>query len=194
MQTTSLKEIGLLRLGNNVMVSGMILVDGDTTLLVPIPEEQDSVAQGECKLVNLTAEEYIAFIRQLDVVEVEIFDRAANTKVLVRKSQRQLDARIAWKVFQRDNYTCRYCGVTGVPMTYDHLMLWEDGGPTTEENGVAACKKCNKTRGNTWYGSWLVSDYYRKVCLNLTLEQRLANSDLESVVKYMEKRISKRKR
>jgi len=57
-------------------------------------------------------------------------------------------------------------------------VLWEDGGPTTVENMVAACRKCNKTRGNTEYSKWLKHSYYRKVSSGLTPAAREANAAL----------------
>jgi 5-methylcytosine-specific restriction endonuclease McrA len=85
----------------------------------------------------------------------------------VRKSQRQIDSKVQWDCFRRDKYKCVYCNRDDVPLTIDHIMTWENGGPTTVENLVTACKKCNKTRGNTPYGDWLESDYYKQVSKNV---------------------------
>jgi len=103
------------------------------------------------------------FIRQSDLLETEVLAKAKDsklTKAILRKSARQIDQRVAWKVYKRDNYTCRYCGATGLPLTVDHLVLWEEGGPTTENNLFTTCKKCNKTRGNTPYNEWLEDERY----------------------------------
>ena len=70
-------------------------------------------------------------------------------------------------MYRRDHYRCRYCGANDVPLTVDHLVLWEEGGPSTEENLVSACKDCNKTRGNTPYHLWLRDSYYKRVSANL---------------------------
>jgi len=84
-------------------------------------------------------------------------------KVIVRKSTRNISQEVSWRVFRRDKCKCRYCGNDKVPLTVDHLVLWEEGGPSIEDNLTAACKKCNKTRGNMQYADWLNSSYYRKV-------------------------------
>ena len=92
-----------------------------------------------------------------------------------------------WKVFERDDYQCRYCGKTGVPLTGDHLILWEHGGPTIEENLLSACRPCNKTRGNMPYKEWLESDYYKKASKYLSPEIKQANKDLISQLSAISK-------
>lgn len=64
------------------------------------------------------------------------------------------------------------------PLTVDHLVLWEEGGPSIPTNLVAADRRCNKTRGNMRYEDWLNSSYYRKVSKRLTTQQRDANRAL----------------
>jgi 5-methylcytosine-specific restriction endonuclease McrA len=47
------------------------------------------------------------------------------------------------EVFQRDRYTCQYCGRVGRDLTLDHVMPRHRGGLHTWENLVSACKACN---------------------------------------------------
>ena len=47
------------------------------------------------------------------------------------------------EVFQRDGYTCQYCGKPGRDLTLDHVMPRHRGGKHTWENLVSACKTCN---------------------------------------------------
>lgn len=54
-------------------------------------------------------------------------------------------------------------------MTVDHIVTWEEGGPSTVENLVTACRKCNKIRGNTPYREWLRHPFYKKVSRNLPI-------------------------
>lgn len=49
-------------------------------------------------------------------------------------------------VLRRDKYTCRYC--RGYADTVDHVLPESRGGPTTWENCVAACMKCNNLKGD----------------------------------------------
>jgi len=47
------------------------------------------------------------------------------------------------EVFQRDRYTCMYCGKQGHDLTLDHVFPRHRGGKHTWENLVSACKLCN---------------------------------------------------
>ncbi len=48
------------------------------------------------------------------------------------------------EVFNRDHYTCQYCGRRGSrDLTLDHVMPRHRGGRHTWENLVTACKTCN---------------------------------------------------
>jgi len=51
-------------------------------------------------------------------------------------------------ILARDNYTCQYCGHTGNDLTVDHVIPKRLGGPTSWENLVCCCKKCNTRKGD----------------------------------------------
>lgn len=51
-------------------------------------------------------------------------------------------------ILARDNYTCQYCGHTGHDLTVDHITPKRLGGPTSWENLVCCCKKCNTKKGD----------------------------------------------
>lgn len=46
-------------------------------------------------------------------------------------------------VYNRDNFTCQYCGSKDSDLTLDHVYPRHLGGSHTWENLVACCKKCN---------------------------------------------------
>lgn len=48
-------------------------------------------------------------------------------------------------VLKRDDYTCAYC--SGVADTVDHVLPRWQGNALTWNNAVAACFKCNTTKG-----------------------------------------------
>jgi len=194
MEVVSLNDVGLLRIGNELSYSGFILGNGNEAYIVPLPEESKSLQELELRLIDLDDSGFEAIIRQTDLMETEIFDKNQKAKILVRKSQRQLDAIVSWKVFKRDGYACRYCGADNVPLTYDHILLWEDGGPNTELNGISACKKCNKTRGNQKFDEWLRSSYYLKVSKNLTPEGLTKNEKMCIIYRSGEIEAAKNKR
>ena len=130
-------------------------------------------------------EDWRTFIRQTDHLEMEVIAPDQDGKIvkaILRKSQRQVDQGTSWEVYDRDGYRCRYCGKNGIPMTVDHLVLWEEGGPATPENLVTCCRKCNKKRGNMQYKDWLQSPYYKKVSRGLIIAAIEAN---EAVLKTL---------
>lgn len=51
-------------------------------------------------------------------------------------------------ILARDNYTCQYCGQKAKDLTVDHVIPKRLGGPTTWENLVCCCKKCNTKKGD----------------------------------------------
>lgn len=61
---------------------------------------------------------------------------------LIRRPQPQI--RLSRReVFQRDHFTCMYCGRQAKDLTLDHVFPRHRGGTHTWENLVTACKACN---------------------------------------------------
>jgi len=184
MRIRTLEDIDILDVGNTIQISGALWSGNGKHYLCFLPDEYDGDSEN-LELIIMNLEDWKKFIRQTDLCETEIFQKDQTgglKKVIVRKTTRQIDSRIQWRVFQRDNYTCRYCGRTGIPLTVDHLVLWEKGGPTIEENLIAACKKCNKTRGNTEYGDWIRSEKYKRISNKLDEGTRLKNEAIEDTL------------
>jgi hypothetical protein len=177
-------DIGLLAVGNKLQMAGAIYADGNKTYLCFFPEDNNDMPS---EPLEMTLDDWKQFLRQTDILETEILARSSNgelAKAILRKSQRQIDQGISWRVFKRDGYRCRYCGLDNVPLTVDHLVCYEDGGPSIEENLVSSCRKCNKLRGNTPFERWLMYPRYMETSSNLTEEVRLQN---EALVKTLDK-------
>jgi 5-methylcytosine-specific restriction endonuclease McrA len=51
------------------------------------------------------------------------------------------------EVFRRDSHTCQYCGSTK-KLTLDHVLPRSKGGTHTWDNVVAACERCNASKGD----------------------------------------------
>jgi len=49
-----------------------------------------------------------------------------------------------YEIFNRDRYTCQYCGLQSHQLTLDHVTPRYRGGPHTWENVVSACAACNR--------------------------------------------------
>lgn len=195
LDVVALEDINLLDVGNSLQLAGSIWADGDTAYLCFLPDEVEHGVTLSCLVMS--TDDWKKFLRQSDIMETEVMAEAADgslTKALLRKSSRQIDQKISWAVYKRDNYTCRYCGRDDVPLTVDHLILWENGGPSIEENLVAACKKCNKTRGNMEYANWLKSPKYKRISELLSIELKSANIGLLQTLKKVPVRVHKQSR
>lgn len=176
------QDIKLLDIGNTILMVGAIYSDSaGKGYYFPFPATKGEGANPE--VVEMTTEDWKVMLRQADLVEAEVLVKAKDGelyKAMIRKSQRQIDSQVSWNVFRRDNFACRYCGVEKLPLTVDHLVRWEDGGPSIEENLVAACRRCNKVRGDTAYAAWLRHPYYVENCKKLSIavqERNIAVAD-----------------
>lgn len=157
-----LKDLDLHELGNQIQIAGILMQGNDKTLAVYFPKSDLVVPE----TVEMTEEDWKTLLLQMDTLEVKLFPHDPNVRTVVRKSQRNIEQGISWNVFRRDSYVCRYCAADDVPLTVDHLVLWENMGQSLEDNLISACRKCNKTRGNTKFEDWIVSPYYQKVIAN----------------------------
>ena len=52
-----------------------------------------------------------------------------------------------FEVFNRDQYTCQYCGKQTKELTLDHVIPRRRGGTHTWDNVVSACILCNRRKG-----------------------------------------------
>ena len=169
-----LDDIDLLDIGNKFQLSGCIYIGGGLVMLLPFPGEllPETGGGGEMVPLRLSEAEWERLLQQSDVCDTR--GMGLLSKAILRKSQRQIDAVIQWKVFERDDFRCRYCGRRG-PLSVDHVILWEEGGASTYENLISACKPCNRDRGNMPYEDWLRSATYRGRRMGRTREAEHAN-------------------
>jgi len=160
--------------GNELTISGLIIGNDLTQEVIMFPNEEFK----EPIIFNPTQTEIQEIFNQLDTLEITGFQ-----KIVLRKSQRNIEQGISWEVFRRDNFTCRYCGANNVPMTVDHVVLWEDLGDSVTKNLICACRKCNKTRGNMKYPDWLQSTYYLAKIANVSNAIAKLNIDAWEIAK-----------
>jgi HNH endonuclease len=212
-----LSELNLLAIGNTIQIVGAVYAGDGKMIIALFPEDRGALTTSEgevlflgkdhppessfseamVQVLDMDLGDWQKFLRQTDVMETEILTKSSDgtlAKAIYRKSQRQIDQAVSWKVFKRDSYTCRYCGNNDVPLTVDHLILWEDGGPSTTDNLVAACKKCNKTRGNTDYEAWMKHPYYVQVSKSLDPVVRALNEELVGKIRFIHRNVHTRSR
>lgn len=79
-------------------------------------------------------------LRVPEVITLTTYDRMPTQQVAF--SRRNL--------FQRDRFTCQYCGCQpgSEELTIDHVTPRSRGGLTTWENCVLACVECNKRKAD----------------------------------------------
>ncbi len=165
-EQVTLADLDILEVGHTIQLGGAIWTGNGKVYLVPLPDE-DLV--GEHELLVMDTAQWERFLNQSDVLDVR-----GPGKAILRKSQRQVDQWIAWEVFKRDGYQCRYCGKEA-PLTVDHVILWEQGGATVAENLVSACRRCNKLRGSKEYTVWMIGSDYRRVSSDLDADVHMKN-------------------
>jgi 5-methylcytosine-specific restriction endonuclease McrA len=51
-----------------------------------------------------------------------------------------------YEIFNRDKYTCQYCGLQSRNLTLDHVIPRYRGGQHTWENVVSCCVACNRRK------------------------------------------------
>lgn len=211
-----LSEIDLLSIGNTVQIAGAVFAGEGKLLLCMFPDDRGSLTGAgthflpdtpgrepadedllEVHLLDMGQDDWQKFLRQTDILEVEVLERSSDgklAKAVLRKSARQIESAISWQVFRRDGYACRYCGRDDVPLTVDHVVLWEEGGPSTPENLVSACKKCNKTRGRTKYPDWLRHPHYLRTSERLPEEVLERNRRLVETMASVPLRVNRKSR
>jgi hypothetical protein len=189
MNKKKFSELDLHSFGTTRLMTGAVYSGEGENHIVFFPGEQEDLPLHH---VEMTVEDWNTLLRQTDLVETEILAKAKDGKLVkafARKSERNISQVISWKVFKRDGYACRYCGDGNTPLTVDHLVTWETGGPSTEPNLVAACKKCNRTRGNITYEEWLKHPRYLEVSKKLKPEVRAANEALLGTVDKIPRKV-----
>ena len=168
------------KVGHTIQIAGVVFTSEQENIayIIMLPNEEfykNNIIE------FFTTEQWKEFLWQSDVLETEV--KTTQGKAVIRKANRQIDNNISWKVYHRDNYTCRYCGRTGIPLTVDHMVLWEEGGPSIEENLLTACRRCNKTRGNTPYHKWINSNLYKKYASGIDDDLKIKNLQLINTIK-----------
>ncbi len=79
-------------------------------------------------------------IRVPRVILLLIYDRMPKKEVKFTRHN----------IFERDQDTCQYCGVVfdRSELNLDHVIPRDHGGPTTWENIVCSCIRCNTRKAN----------------------------------------------
>ena len=95
----------------------------------------------------------VSVISEYDVKARSPSQEFALPSVIALKEYIPMNRRPAFtrfNVFLRDGFTCQYCGnrYENRDLNLDHVIPREKGGPTTWENVVCSCIKCNTRKAN----------------------------------------------
>ena len=99
MEKLKLSDLNILDIGNTITISGIILSDSNKDYLCYLPEEKRSDNLIE---LEMNGADWDKFFQQTDHLEIEVLAKAKDgtlTKIILRKSQRQIDAGVTWKVY-----------------------------------------------------------------------------------------------
>jgi hypothetical protein len=85
-------------------------------------------------------------------------DHFARVRVIFEDDGRLPQA--AWaslraKIFERDAFTCTYCGAIDLPLECDHVVPVSKGGGNDEDNLTTACKPCNRSKRDKMIEEWM---------------------------------------
>jgi 5-methylcytosine-specific restriction endonuclease McrA len=61
--------------------------------------------------------------------------------------KKQIPESLRWKIFERDGFTCRFCGSQRM-LRVDHIYPESKGGDINPENLQTLCNSCNCSKGN----------------------------------------------
>lgn len=60
------------------------------------------------------------------------------------------------RIFQRDNYTCQYCGASACRLECDHVIPVARGGAHADDNLATACFPCNRSKRDKLLTEWRI--------------------------------------
>lgn len=142
-------------LGDTWLMEGIVIGNGHNSLLMQLSNDAPG-SPVDMEIFRPTVEQLDNWMKNSDDPIAPLYQDGDGKviKAIVRKATRQVDQNIAWACYARDNYTCCYCGRSGVPLTYDHYLAQAFGGPTTLENGRSSCRRCNKAKGHMTIDEW----------------------------------------
>ncbi len=146
------------RLGSEFQISGIFLNGKyDLKMVILLPDENMGFTSSQIKVVDPNRDEWIQILKQLDDPEhFETSPDGKTVKAIHRKSQRQIAYQVQWQVYRFAEFKCEYCGEMR-PLTIDHKIPVELGGTDEISNLAAACRPCNKRKGNMPWEEWEAS-------------------------------------
>ena len=108
------------------------------------PELTAALGSYRDRFIRWAGEERVSFEADIDD-EVECFLAIYKNKRLYNLAP-EVWKQISKMVFERDAYTCAYCGERGGILEVDHITPISKGGSNDLENLTTACRRCNRQK------------------------------------------------
>jgi hypothetical protein len=85
--------------------------------------------------------------------ENEIIEKYKNNISKLKRTPRDVNLRLRFRILQRDSFKCCFCGSSpaqdqNIILHVDHILPWSKGGETILENLQTLCSKCNYGKSN----------------------------------------------
>jgi 5-methylcytosine-specific restriction endonuclease McrA len=97
-----------------------------------------------------------------------------NNSPLLAAFTREPSPSLAAAIMWRDAYTCQYCKVARAA-EIDHVRPWKQGGLTIASNLVAACERCNRSKGGRTPAEWEIAKR-RRAAQAVALRKRVVKA------------------
>lgn len=105
------------------------------------------------KFINFAAIQRMTYEDDLNAEWEEFQEKYVNNRLF--NVDIKLWHRIRKRVFERDNFTCKYCGQVGGKLEVDHMLPISRGGTNDLSNLVTACQHCNRQKHDKTVSEYL---------------------------------------
>lgn len=99
-------------------------------------------------------------IPERNLSKINYFGNVVGWLNKVEAPSKQRNRKNYKKVYERDRYTCQYCGYNlqyakeFLPLHIDHLKPWSAQGGNSLNNLCVACQECNLIASDKWFHSF----------------------------------------
>jgi len=92
------------------------------------------------------------FMEWINSKDIEMVNSSIHKQDTKRKTSRDVNVGLRFKVMQRDYFRCCICGNTQKesPLQVDHIIPWSKGGETLLENLQTLCRDCNLGKSDSF--------------------------------------------
>lgn len=97
-----------------------------------------------------------------ELTAAQFLERGPDSRLAIipRKYEQYRLSALEWSelraaVFERDGFTCTYCGERGGKLECDHVHPLSKGGSNEMDNLTTACFRCNRSKHTKTLAEWM---------------------------------------